>query len=200
VDGLGAPGSASGVKVSQGDIVEVSEIIAGYAALVGTAAAAWPILQARRAKHPNVEVALFHTVIRNDAAEKEFSDGRLTYLFMPKRIDVLKQGAAFPHAGVTDDFSERIAQATPTSPPIPGIILARDAGSRMLPEEAVFSITAAAIQLRADGEAHQGLSDREVMSEVAIDFEGELIGWVRLSTGEYFSTRKEWKRQDSRLH
>jgi hypothetical protein len=191
--------------------MDVGDIIAGYAALIGTGAAAWPIWQARKARHPDVEVALFFTFLRHEGSGKELrylflearnrgdhpvrvltagvSDGRLNYAFMPGRISVSKPCAAFPHAHIEDNFSDTIAQATPTPPPIPGIVLPRDAGSRMLPEEAAFAVAASLRKLRDDGEAYQDWSDEQLVEEVALDFDGELTGWVTLSTGEYFSTK-----------
>ena len=92
----------------------VSDVIAVYAALVGTAAVAWPVSQARKARRPDVEVALFFTTLRNEVSAQEFrclflearnrgdhpirvttagvSNEKINYTFMPGRIDVYKKG------------------------------------------------------------------------------------------------------------
>ena len=101
----------------------------------------------------------------------------------------MKPKAAFSHASVVDNFSEGIAQSVPAPPPIPGIILPRDAGSRMLPEEAMHAMLASLMKLRDERKAYQGYSDQALLEEVGLDFDGELTGWVSLSTGEYFSTK-----------
>jgi hypothetical protein len=191
--------------------MDATDLIAGYAALVATAAVAWPIWQARKTRRPDVEVAVFITFLRNEATEQEYrvmflearnrgdhpvrvltagiSNEKINYSFRPGRIEVMKPKAAFSHASVADNFSEDIAQSVPTPPPIPGIILSHDAGSQMLPEEAMHALLASLIKLRDEGKAYQGYSDQALFEEVGLDFDGELTGWVSLSTGEYFSTK-----------
>jgi hypothetical protein len=193
----------------------VSDVIAVYAALVGTAAVAWPVWQARKARRPDVEVALFFTTLRNEVSAQEFrclflearnrgdhpirvttagvSNEKINYTFMPGRIDVYKKGAAFPHASINDDFP-RAEVSTILPPPIPGIILPHDAGSRMLPEEAMTALLASLMKARSEGEAYQGLSDDELTEEAVLDFDSELVGWVNLATGEPFSTKGKARR------
>jgi hypothetical protein len=189
--------------------LEVSDIIATYAALVGTAAVAWPAWQARKARRTNVELALFITTLRNEISGEEFrclyleaynrgdhairvvwagvSNEKISYIFMPDRIDVYKKGAAFPHASIGNDFPRAEASAVmPT--PIPGIILAHDAGSRMLPEEAISGLLASLMTARSEDEACQGLSAKELAEEFAeeviLDFDSELVGWVNVAAGD----------------
>jgi hypothetical protein len=59
----------------------------------------------------------------------------------------------------------------------------------MLPEEAMHALLASLTKLRDEGKAYQGYSDQALFEEVGLDFDGELTGWVSLSTGEYFSTK-----------
>jgi hypothetical protein len=195
--------------------VEPADLIAVYAALVGTAAAAWPIWQARKARRPDVEVALFTVLLHSEATDQQYrvmflearnrgdhpvrvltagiSNEKINYSFMPGRIEVAKPGAAFSHASVADNFSEDIARSAPTPPPIPGIVLPRDAGARMLPEEAMRALLASLMKLRDEGKAYQGYSDEALFEEVGLDLDAELTGWVSLSTGEYFSTKTKMR-------
>jgi hypothetical protein len=192
--------------------LQVSDIIAIYAALVGTAAVVWPVWQARKARRPDVEVALFLTTLRNEVSGQGFrclflevrnrgdhairvttagiSNEKIDYRFMPGRIDVAKKGAAFPHASIDDDFPrDELSAIAP--PPIPGIILAHDAGSRMLSEEAMTALLASLMKARSEGEAYKELSDEELAEEVVLEFDGELVGWVNLATGEPFSIKRK---------
>jgi hypothetical protein len=199
--------------------LEVSDIIAVYAALVGTAAVAWPVWQARKARRPDVEVVLILTTLRNEISGEEFrclfleahnrgnhpirvttagvSNEKINYSFMPGRIDVRRKGAAFPHASIGDDFP-RAEISTIMPPPIPGIVLPHDSGSRMLPEEAMSAILASLLTARSEGEAYQGLSAEELVEELAeeaiLDFDSELVGWINLATGDPSSFSTKLKR------
>src|SRR6266511_6465724 len=144
--------------------VGVSDIIAGYAAVVATAG-----------DHP----------VRVITAG--VSDEHLDYIFMPGRIEVLKSPTASPHAGL--EIPDLHSLGAPVAPPLPGIILPRDAGSRMLPDDAIAALLACGVKLRDDGEAHfAGMSDEDLSQELVLNLDGKLRGWVRLSTGEEFST------------
>jgi len=189
--------------------VAIGDIIAGYAAVVATAAALWPIWRARQAKQPQVEVQLFNTLVVKGNEENRtlflearnrgdhpvrvvtagISDGHLDYMFASDHIDVMKRPSVGAHASLqTPDYH---AKGFPIPPPIPGIVLPRDAGSRMLPDEAIAAILASAMKMRADGEGRfAGMSDEELSREFALNIEGKLQGWVQLSTGEQFRT--EW--------
>ena len=191
----------------------IGDIIAGYAAVVGTAAAAWPIWQARQARRPQVEVMLFNTLLWRGDEERRvlflearnhgdhpvrvltagISDGHLSYMFMPGRIDVLKPPAVAPHAGLNmpDPYSEGV----PIAPPIPGIILPRDAGSRMLPDDAIAALLAVGMKLRNDGVGRFAeMGDEELNHELVLNLDGELRGWITLSidTHREISTRPDY--------
>lgn len=190
----------------------VGDIIAGYAAVVATVAVAWPIWQARQARRPQVEVELHNTLgWRGDQERRALflearnrgdhpvrvitagiSDEHLDYIFMPGRIEVLKSPAASPHAGL--EIPDLHSLGAPVAPPLPGIILPRDAGSRMLPDDAIAALLACGVKLRDDGEAHfAGMSDEDLSRELVLNLDGKLRGWVRLSTGEEFSTEPDFR-------
>jgi hypothetical protein len=79
-------------------------------------------MQARKARRPDVDVALVLTTLQNEVSGQEFrclflearnrgdhairvttagvSNKKINYSFMPGRIDVYKTGAAFPHASI----------------------------------------------------------------------------------------------------
>lgn len=121
------------------------------------------------------------------------SDGNLSYMFMPGRIGVLKRPAAEPHASL--DMPDLYSKGVPIAPPIPGIILPRDAGSRMLPDDAIAALLAVGMKLRNDGVGpFAEMSDEELNREFALSLDGELRGWVTLSidTHREISTRPDY--------
>jgi hypothetical protein len=72
--------------------VAIGDIIAGYAAVVGTAAAAWPIWQARQARRPQVEVVLFNTLLWRVMRRRECYSSKLETMVIILFVS-LRQGS-----------------------------------------------------------------------------------------------------------
>ena len=152
--------------------MNATDLIALYAAGVGTATAAWQVRQAVRARRPQVEVVLFNTMIqwgeksglliwiqaRNHGDHPVrvmgvgIQDSKVNYSFGPNRRMMVFKGDHI--VGMVQTESARSNDdLNLLGPQMPGIILARDAASRVLTDDEIAAFAAALMkQQQLEGE------------------------------------------------
>ena len=173
----------------------VADIIAGYAALVATAAILITIWQARRGRYPRIDLELIHTrgpnirmvtlEVRNrgDYPVRVVTAGisslSIINAFRPDGIEIAHSHDGYEeHIRFKSDDQEVTSTASSDQmSPLPGIILPRDAGSRFIVDKIAFDISAA-----------KKVSP-ELVNDLIAFTEQELRGWVSVSTGEVFSSK-----------
>lgn len=182
----------------------VGDFIAAYAAVLSTFLAAWQVWKYRQSRRHHVELHLIHTRVgddrslfvevhnRGDHAVRVVMAGvsspTVTYSFDELRIEVV--GASGLRMVI--DRNEEPVSASNRMPTIPGIVLPRDGGMAMLPEEAVVVAVASMMEARKQGAPDlQELSDDDILGRVGLDLDGPLQAWVHLSTGEVIESKRE---------
>lgn len=190
--------------------MNATDSIALYAAGIGTATAAWQVRQAVRARRPQVEVVLFNTMVewgekrrlliwiqaRNHGDHPVrvmgvgIQDSKVKYTFGPNHGMMVLKGDHI--VGVIQADSRRYNDdLNMFGPQMPGIILARDAASRVLNDDEIAAFAAALMkqrQLEGEANADQQEIDYSSIDELILDLDGELTAWVELSTGQKFET------------
>jgi hypothetical protein len=149
--------------------------------------------QARRARYPRMELELIHTraqgirmvylEVRNrgDYPVRIVTAGasgpRVGYQFMPDGIEMIRSGQEDPIVIYSGDKAIIDAASSGQMSPIPGIILARDAGARCVWDEMSSTLP------------DDLKTNSELRRDIATALEQELIGWVTVSTGEFFESK-----------
>jgi hypothetical protein len=194
--------------------VIVGEIIAGYAAVVATASVLFQIRQARIGRRPQIELELIHTQRKQLPGEDRpylivflevrnrgnhpvrivgahINSPKIRYDFRPQAIEITRSGITLTIPDETainrDDKVDML--------PLPGIILpgdgaSRDISNRMIPAEDIAKI---AKTLKDKDKSGSEVDD--FFADVNNSFREELYGWVEVSTGEPFHTKRvkyEW--------
>jgi hypothetical protein len=181
-------------------IVEV--IIAGYAAIVATAAIVFQIRQARSARKPQIELELILSVLvralqddvvetcrvvtfdvrnRGDHPIRIVEAGimslKLRYEFRSQATQILMVESG-TYIMVPIEVLEVEGEEV-EAPPLPGIILPRDGANRQI----------SSCMVPAQDTAKIASDVREFIREIDNSLGSDLYGWVKLSTGELVRTK-----------
>jgi hypothetical protein len=111
------------------------------------------------------------------------SAGRVTYVFKPGAVEVTyaRDENTMLTIGVKDSGATAIAEASDDQmATFPGIILPRDAGSRLISTD-IINVINEVEEVRVE--------DPELAVAIENSFEDELVGWADISTGETVSTK-----------
>lgn len=183
--------------------MNIQLIIAGYAAVVATAAAAFQIWQARKARRPQIELELIHTQYREGTepylavflearnrgnhpvriVAARIGSSKVQYDFRPQSIDITTAGLTI---SVPDEIDTKKTSSA-EMPPLPGIILPGDGASRMISNRMIPAADATKIAETFKDKLGNGLDD--FFRVVDDSLRDELYGGVEPSTGEFIHTK-----------
>jgi hypothetical protein len=193
--------------------VIIDEIIAGYAAIVATAAVIFQIRQTRRARKPQIELELIISMlvraletgviescrvvtleVRNRGdhpiriVEAGITSPRTRYIFWPQNTQVINDEAMMTSGSFLTVAIDTLHEETEnSSPPLPGIILPRDSASRWVSSCMMSDENTAKVALDIKNKYRH---------EIDISLKAELFGWVKISTGEFVKmkpARLDWE-------
>lgn len=184
----------------------IDEIIAGYAAIVATAAIMVPVRQAKKAHKPQIELALIHTKYSQDddplhmvtlearnrgdypirIVGAGISSPKVHYQFLP---DTIRISTTSDRRCVSVDTGDQAVLDKLKVLPLPGIILPQDGASRFVADNLAAIVLAIALIEEEKEDQTSRVSEPRFAANVAESFNDALHGWVEVSTGEYIETK-----------